>query len=243
MAGNGAAISVELRIAEAPRSDVGLGHARIDQATRRRLGVERDDVIEIAGGRRTLAVVRDLGTDDEGKGIVRIDGLMRENARVGVGDRVILRKVHPSPAKEIELAAVIPDQHRFSFGENVGSFVKGGILRRPLSKGDTVIVPGIATRSGALPFRVTNTRPGGYVQVDEETAVAIRREPFRTRELLSPEDLVQAFVDRVADGLSASLEDFEAELGILSGETGEHARRLSSKVRDLLQDLRQNRNR
>ncbi|HVL48443.1 MAG TPA: CDC48 family AAA ATPase, partial [Candidatus Thermoplasmatota archaeon] len=58
--------------------------------------------------------------------------------------------------------------------------------KRPVTKGDTVIVPGIALIGRALPFIVVDLGPQGIVQVTEATEVSIREEPVSEAELHAP---------------------------------------------------------
>lgn len=79
---NGSRPHLQLKVAEAPRVDVGLGRARVDTKTRLALGVEAGDVVEVVGKRNTVAKLF-RGTDkEEGKALVRVDGLVRRNLGV-----------------------------------------------------------------------------------------------------------------------------------------------------------------
>ena len=242
MAGNEASNRIELRVGEAPKPDVGPGRARIDGAARRLLGVEEGDVLEIEGKRRTLAVVQNLGPEDEGKGMIQIHSLGLENARVTPGEKVVIRRASVNPANEVEFAAVISEGHKVSFGQGIENFVKRGLLKRPLVNGDLVIVPGIALMGGALPFMVLHTKPEGNVRITEETTVRLRKQPFPKLESLSQEERFQAFVDRCAKVLSFLLAELEGELSTLSGKPGERAKILTGAIRGLLEDLQKNRN-
>lgn len=188
MAGSEVVPSLELTVAEAPASSVGTGRARIDEAARRALGVKESDVIDIAGTRQTVALVKNLEPADEGKAMIRMDGLVRTNAGVNPGDRVTVRKARVSPAEEVELAPIIAVGHKISFGQGIDNLVRRGILRRPLCRGDSLTVPGIALMGGALPFMVLSTRPEGNVVVEEQTSIRLRREPFRQGEVPPPGD-------------------------------------------------------
>lgn len=227
-----------LTVAEPSSSLVGSGRAGIDEGARHSLGLELDEVIEITGKRQTLATVRNLDQEDEGKGIIRVDGLVRSNAKVNSGDTVAVRKAQVSPAVELELAPIVPEAHRISFGEGVENFVRRGILNRPLCKGDAIIAPGIALRGGALPFMVVSTRPEGNVTVGEDTSIRLRKTPFRRHEGLSPEEMLQAFVTQVTERLTGVLAEFEESLGTLEGPAGERARGLAEKVRGWVEEFR-----
>jgi len=183
-----------------------------------------------------------LGPEDEGKGIILLDGLGRENAKVSTGEKAEIRRASVNPANEVEFAPVIHTGHKVSFGQGVENFVKRSLLRRPLIKDDLVIVPGIALMGGALPFMVLHTKPEGNVKITEETTVKLRRESFPKLNSLSQEELFQAFVDRFAKALSILLSELEGELTTLSGKPGERAKKLSDAIRGLLEDLRKNGN-
>ncbi len=55
--------------------------------------------MEIKGKRRTVAKCLPLYPSDEGRGLVRIDGLIRNNAGVAIGDVVVVKKVKAPPAE------------------------------------------------------------------------------------------------------------------------------------------------
>jgi len=90
---------VELIVAEASQSDVGLGRARLDEIRRRLLGVRTGDAVEVAGKRTTVAIVRESVPEDEGSEIIRIDGLIRSNAEATIGDKVTVRRAEIHPAQ------------------------------------------------------------------------------------------------------------------------------------------------
>src|SRR5438093_381800 len=128
--------------------------------------------------------------EDEGKGIIRIDGLVRRNVGVSLGDKVEVRKAEVLPAERITIAPIISEGHKISFGQGIENFVKRGLLKRPLNKGDVVIVPGIALMGGALPFMVISTAPTGVVQIQADTIIEMKEEPgssARKREAVTGE--------------------------------------------------------
>ncbi len=177
---------VVLKVAEAPQSDVGLGRARVDTKTRLALGVDVGEIIQIVGKKSTAAKLFRVMQEDEGKGIIRIDGLVRRNVGVSLGDKVEVRKAEVLQAERVTIAPIISEGHKISFGQGIENFVKRGLLKRPLNKGDVVIVPGIALMGGALPFMVINTAPKGIVQINDDTIVEMKEEPVREGEVLTP---------------------------------------------------------
>jgi transitional endoplasmic reticulum ATPase len=150
--------TITLRVVEAPQSDVGLGRARIDTKTRMDLDVDVGDIVEITGKKNTAAkVFRLTFQDDEGKNIIRIDGLVRRNAGVSVGEKVSMEE-----------------------------FMRRGLLRRPLIKGDAFLVAGIGLMHGQLAFVVASTTPKGIVQITETSALTLLEESVKEAEILTP---------------------------------------------------------
>jgi transitional endoplasmic reticulum ATPase len=228
--------AVELFVAEALQTDVGLGCARVDEVHRRLLSLDVGEVLEIAGKRTTVATIKAAVLEDEGKHVIRIDGLTRTNASVKIGAKVIVKRAEVHLAQEVEFAAIMSRSHKISFGQGIENFVKRGLLNRPLRNGDSVIIPGIALMGGALPFKVIRTQPEGNVRVAETTRVSLRELPTDQWEDLSPEEVFKAFTDRLSDLMN----EFESALINLEGPPGERARSISLKLSEIIWDLKSN---
>ncbi len=169
---------VVLTVAEAIQADVGQGKARIDTKTRVELDLSPGDLIEIEGKRVSAAVVWRVLSEDENRGIIRIDGLVRKNVGASLGDQVSVRRAVPKPAERIVIAPIVSENHKIEFGAGIEAFVKRNLLKRPVVAGDTIIVPGIALMGGALPFGVQSTAPEGVVKVVESTTFVVTDEPL-----------------------------------------------------------------
>ncbi len=168
---------VSLKVARAHhQSEVGLGRARIDTATRKDLGVEVGDIIEIIGKRRTAAKVFRASHEDENKGIIRIDGMIRGNAGVSIGEKVVAKKSDAQKAGKIVVAPKIPQGKKVKFGQGVEDLFKKGLMNRPLVKGDEIIIPNIALIGDFLPFVVISTSPSGVVLVAESSDLIVKTE-------------------------------------------------------------------
>ena len=176
---------VILKVAEAPQSDVGLGRARVDTKTRLALGIDVGEVVEILGKKATAAKLFRVMQEDEGKGIIRVDGLVRRNLGASIGDKVEVRKAEVLSAERVTIAPIISEGHKISFGQGIENFVKRGLLKRPVTKGDVVIVPGIALMGGALPFMVIKVIPKGIVQITDDSIIEMKEEPVREGEVLT----------------------------------------------------------
>ncbi len=161
---------VTLKVQEAYHRDVGRGIARIDMETMRQLGMVSGDIIEIEGkGATATAVVWPGYPSEEGKGVILIDGNIRSNARVGIDDRVKVRKIQAKPAERITLAPTQPV--RITGGEY---YLLKLLEGRPISKGQTIRVEMLGS---PMTFVVTATRPTGTVIADMRTEVTISDKP------------------------------------------------------------------
>ncbi|MEM4254812.1 MAG: CDC48 family AAA ATPase [Candidatus Norongarragalinales archaeon] len=163
---------IELKVAEAMQIDYGKRIVRIDSNARRILALTTGDVVLIKGRKTTAATVLPAHPQDENLNIVRMDGILRQNASVGLGDRVKISKAEIKAAKKIILA---PNQHsRYAPGFN--EYVKRNLVGKPLAKGDTLL---ISVMGSSFPFAVAQTLPTGLVQVSEETEVILKEEPMK----------------------------------------------------------------
>jgi transitional endoplasmic reticulum ATPase len=170
--------SVELRVEEGLRPDVGFGRARIDTATRTMLNLSIGDVIEITGKRMTTAVAWRLFPEDDNKGMIRVDYIIRNNAGVYLGGKVTVKKANVQPAKKITIAPATKQKVSIS-AEYIALMAKRGLLRRPVVKGDMIVIPGVAIFGNATPFMVLKTEPSGIVQIFEDTQIETKEEAVK----------------------------------------------------------------
>jgi transitional endoplasmic reticulum ATPase len=173
---------VILKVSEAFQQDVGYGRARIDHQTRIDLDLSVGDVIEIEGTKTTAAVVWRAHPSDEGKAIIRIDNLTRKNAGTALGERVKIRRANVREAKEVVLAPLISEGQQIQFGSGIEHLIKKGLMKRPLTKGDTIVIPGIALFGSALPFVIVDVKPSGIVFISELTNMIVREEAAKVSE-------------------------------------------------------------
>jgi transitional endoplasmic reticulum ATPase len=162
---------VVLRVAEARPRDSGKRRARIDVSVMKILGVEPGDVIEIEGKKKTVAIAWPALPEDHGLDIIRMDGILRKNADVNIGDKVIVRKAKVKNATKVKLA---PVAHSISIDESFKKYVKKKLLGLPLMEGDVVEIPVIGQ---AVHLMVVDARPRGPVIVTERTHVDVIERP------------------------------------------------------------------
>ena len=178
---------VTLKVARAHhQSEGGLGRARIDTQTRKTLSVDVGEIIEIVGKKRTAAKVFRAAHEDEGQSVIRIDGMIRGNAGVSIGEKVVVSKAEALQAQKVVVAPKIPQGKRVRFGQGVEGLFKKGLVNRAVVKGDEIIIPNIALMGGFLPFVVVSTHPQGIVQVTEMTELSVKTEPVEVEKLERP---------------------------------------------------------
>lgn len=99
---------ITLRVAEAPPNLVGRGIAVLDPKVMEDQGWQSGDVVEITGARKAYAKVWPGQTVEYGRGLIRIDGLTRNNSGVGIDDRVEVRRVESRQASRLTLYPTEP---------------------------------------------------------------------------------------------------------------------------------------
>ncbi|MGI9566320.1 MAG: hypothetical protein ACR2LL_04820 [Nitrosopumilus sp.] len=97
----------EFTILEAHTRDVGQGIVRIDKNTMYDLNINSVDTVEIMGKQRTVAKCLQLYPADEGKKIIRMDGLTRNNCKAEIGIPVFIRKINSSVADSVMIAPLL----------------------------------------------------------------------------------------------------------------------------------------
>lgn len=162
---------IQLKVADAKQRDVGRGIARIDQKTMQKLNISAGDVIEIVGKKTTSAIAWPAYSEDQNRGIIRIDGFTRKNASIAINEYVIVR---PAKVKDAINVTLAPVDMRLNVDEDFTNFVKTRLMERTFVEGDTTLVMMLGQ---AIPFTVVKTRPHGIVRITHETRLQILNEP------------------------------------------------------------------
>src|SRR3989304_1023659 len=92
---------IKLKVAEAFQDDVNKGIVRIDSSFLKEAGIRPGDIIEIEGEKKTVAIVDRAYPGDIGLNIVRMDGIIRRNAKTGMGGVVAVRKADDKAEKKV----------------------------------------------------------------------------------------------------------------------------------------------
>jgi len=184
---------IKLKVVEALQDDAYKGIARIDPALMKTLDLKRGEMISVKGGRETVAIVDRAYPADVGEQIIRIDGLIRRNAKTGVGEQVSIAKAPLKSAAKVTLA---PAQQGIMVQADPEAF-KHNLIGRAVSKGDIISLGGRARGRvdpfdemmgdfnglfggnfgfagfQQLKFMVVNTSPNQPCMISEQTEVVL----------------------------------------------------------------------
>ncbi len=137
---------IKLKVAEAIQDDVNKGIVKIDSNYMKQINIRSGDVVEIQGGRKTVAIADRAYPGDMGLNIIRMDGLIRRNAKTGIGEVVTIKKAAVKEAKKVTIA---PAREGILVRANPIIF-KQGLLGRAVNKGDIVALGGTRTRRSTM---------------------------------------------------------------------------------------------
>src|SRR3989339_907343 len=137
---------VTLKVMEALQEEAYKGVVRIDTETMRDIGVRIGDIVEIEGGRKTVGIVDRAYPTDIGQTVIRMDGILRRNAKTGIGEVV---KVRRAAVKEAKTVTIAPAQKGVTIKVDPNMF-KRGLLGRAVVKGDILALGGTRRRRSAM---------------------------------------------------------------------------------------------
>lgn len=174
--------SISLKVSKAIPSDVGHGRARISGDND--LDLKPGDIIEIKGESRSTAAIYWRSRPEDAKmDIIRVDGIIRKNAGVSLGDKVTVSKVDAKICTKLILSPVMANKQKVKFGPGIEGFARRGLNKRPVVAGDRIFIPGMTLFAEALPFAVLQTTPKGIVQVNSDTEIIIKDEAIDDEEV------------------------------------------------------------
>jgi transitional endoplasmic reticulum ATPase len=167
---------MQLTVKQLKNREPGSGMAVIDRQALSDIGVSSGDFVAIEGRHGSRAVARVWPSDehDAGRGIIRIDGQLRQAADVGIDDRVNVERTEVEPAQRVTVA--LPQTLRIS--GDLGSYVREELADQAVTPSQilalSVGLGMLSSRSGRrIPLQVVDTEPSGPVVVQSSTDVEI----------------------------------------------------------------------
>lgn len=170
---------IRLKVAAAMPKDQGRGIIRLNSDVRSHLGVRSGDYVLVKGNKETIAVCWPSLREDEVLDMVRMDGLIRSNAGVKLGELVEVSSVTVPDATRVVIAPSQPVR----FAQGFENYLKQQILNRPITKGDTILISSIGQ---GMQFTATAVSPSKYGRVTPDTSVEVLIKPVRPEDLSVP---------------------------------------------------------
>ncbi len=158
-----------LKVAEAEQRDVGRKIARVDPDIAESLNIVSGDALELSSiGRKTTVLSWPAKESDRGKGLIRMDGFIRNRLDVGINDLVEIKVVESKIAKDITFAPTEP-LRIMGAEEYLTEYLNGTLM----TKGDTVPISVMGRR---IDLVVISTHPSGPVIISDTTEIVVSEE-------------------------------------------------------------------
>ena len=168
-----------VRISDSKRRDAGRGFCRLDPLIEKELGLSVGDGIEITNqvnGRKTAALLMRGYPEDTGKGIIRIDGSIRQNLKASIDERVTIKKTEVFQAEAIVLTPIgrpVAVRDPKGFATILENRV---IMQSDILSFDTI--------GGSVHFLVKAITPKkNAVQINRSTDIQIESKPMKPEEI------------------------------------------------------------
>ncbi|WP_158855478.1 CDC48 family AAA ATPase [Halorhabdus sp. CUG00001] len=184
---------MKLTVKPLKQKDAGRGLAAVDRAAMDEIGLENGDYVVLDGqGGRAVARVWPGYPEDTGEGIVRIDGQLRQEADVGIDDRIDVEKADVKPARSISVA--LPQNLRVR--GNIGPHVRNKLSGQAVTTGQTVpfslgLGPVSSVGGQKIPLKIADTDPEGTVVVTDQTEIEVSQQPAEQITGEAPEEARQ----------------------------------------------------
>ena len=181
---------MKLTVKPLKQKDAGRGLAAIDRQAMAEMGLENGDYILLDGSSgRTVARVWPGYPEDEGRGIVRIDGRLRRETGVGVDDTVGVEPAEVNPARRLTVA--LPQNLRVR--GNIAPMIRQNLSGQAVTENQTVPVSfglgPLSSMSGQkVPLKIADSEPGGTVVVTDSTEIEISERPAEQLSEATPEE-------------------------------------------------------
>jgi len=137
---------IKLKVREALQEEAYRGIVRIDSQTMKDIGVRPGDIVELEGVRKTVGIVDRAYPTDVGQAVIRMDGVLRRNAKTSLGEYVKITRAEVKEAKKITVA---PAQ-KGVIVQGDPAYFKRGLIGRAIVKGDQIALGGGKRRRRAM---------------------------------------------------------------------------------------------
>ncbi len=151
-----------LKIDEVPQQHVGRGRAIIDPKIIEDTNWNTGQIIELIYNKKTHVKLWPGSPEEYGSGLIKIDGITRQNIGAGIGDKISIKAVEAVNAEQIILS---PTEKITADG--LQDYMIYNYLNHVFTTGDTIALS--TQMGGRVQFVITSTKPSKPVIVTENT--------------------------------------------------------------------------
>ncbi|MEJ2259104.1 MAG: CDC48 family AAA ATPase [Nitrosopumilaceae archaeon] len=151
-----------LKIDEVPQQHVGRGRAIVDPKIIEDQNWNTGQILELTYNKKTHVKLWPGSPEEYGTGIIKIDGITRQNIGAGIGDKISIKSVEAVNAEQIVLS---PTEKIAA--EGLQEYMVYNYLNHVFTTGDTISLS--TQMGGRVQFVITSTKPSKPVIVTEKT--------------------------------------------------------------------------
>jgi len=151
-----------LKIEEIPQQHVGRGRAIVDPKIIEETRWNTGQILELTYNKKTHVKLWPGSPTEYGSGIIKIDGITRQNIGAGIGDKITIKSVEAADGVQIILS---PTEKIAA--EGLQEYMIYNYLNHVFTSGDMIALS--TQMGGRVQFVVTSTKPAKPVIVTEYT--------------------------------------------------------------------------
>jgi len=151
-----------LKIEEIPQQHVGRGRAIIDPKIIEDTNWNTGQILELTYNKKTHIKLWPGSPEEYGTGIIKIDGITRQNIGAGIGDKITVKSVEAVNAEQI----ILSPTEKIAI-DGLQEYMIYNYLNHVFTTGDTISLS--TQMGGRVQFVITSTKPSKPVIVTEKT--------------------------------------------------------------------------
>jgi transitional endoplasmic reticulum ATPase len=169
--------TISLKVKEGLAKDVGRAIVRLDPEDMRRIDAQGGDILLLEGKRKTVAKAMPCYAEERGKSIIQLDGIIRENAGVGLDEKISVSKISAPTATRIVLQPLSGTLKTERDSKYIATLLDG----TPVMQGDRIRTVFFGMKPSE--FKVLATVPEGAVVISTSTQLKLEQESSKERPL------------------------------------------------------------
>lgn len=159
------------KVADAMPEDIGRGYVRLDNDDMASLNVIIGDIVEIRGEKMTVAKAVPCYSQFKNRKLAQMEAIIRQNAGVGIDERVTIRKTRHNPCITLVLSP-LDTTIDFSDAQDI-EHLERMLNGLPVTIGDRLKVTLAGAR--AQHFTVIGTAPQGAAVINAATKITVTK--------------------------------------------------------------------